>query len=412
MAGVVIPDKRKLVDGDGLYLHLRPSKSGFGMHWKHDYSFAGKRKTYSYGKYPIITLTKARELHKETRVTLARGDDPSQLKQQNKTQATIFKHLALEWYQSPQNTERWSETYYKKVGRIFERDVFPVFGDIDIKHIKPSDVVKVVKAIDQRGAPTQASIMLQITQSVFKYAMTLGKADNNPAAIDLKMLIAPRIKKPLATLTDPKAIGLLLNNIDLYEGYIQTRIALQLAPMLMLRPTELRSARWNEIDFNEKTYTIPANRMKSRQHIKTANLEQDAHIVPLPHQAVTLLQQLHDHTGVYRFVFPSPKSPNHSYLSTHTLSAALRIMGYTPEQMTIHGFRAMASTLLNGARLEDGSPRFNPDAIERQLAHTDRNKIRRAYNRADYLPERREMLQWWADYLDGLRAYTPLPLLS
>lgn len=399
-----IPDSKKISDGEGLYIHLRPLKDRLGMYWKYDYVYAGKRRTISYGTYPLINISKARELHREAKIQLSNGNDPAAIKKSKKeVLQTTFADIANEWASLPQNSQRWSDSYAAKVKRIFERDVFPVFGRHSVEAVIPAEIVGVIRSIDGRGASTQAQLALQIIRTVFKYAMTLGLVKSNPADIDINMLIAPRVKKAFATLTDPTEIGQLLRNIDGYQGYIQTRIALKLSPMLMLRPNELRRARWVEIDLEEALYIIPARRMKARQHIKEANRKQDAHIVPLPRQAVELLKELHMYTGQYTYVFPRSNAPNHQYISDHTLPVALRNMGYTPEQMTVHGFRAMASTLLNQMRLENGSPRFNPDAIEKQLAHVDKNQVRRAYNRSDYLEERREMLQFWADYLDELK---------
>ncbi len=407
LKGDVIPDKYKLMDGEGLYIHLKPLKSGaMGMYWRLDYQYVGKRKTLPIGTYPQITITEARNTHKAAKVGLTKGIDPMAAKRAGKVaeaSKTTFKTLALEWCELARNKSQWCESYRAKVLRIFSRDVFPVIGNTPVKDVNPSDVIRIMQAMERRGASTQAGLMRQLTSGAFKYGMVIEVADRNPAAIDPTMILAPRVKKPRAAITDPAEIGKLLRNIDAYNGYIQTNHILKLAPLLMLRPGELRAAEWSEFDFSTATWTIEATRMKSKQHIKAANLEQHWHIIPLPHQAVAILQDLHQYTGRGRYVFPSVRG-NSQYLSGHTITAALRNMGYTDGEMCAHGFRGMASTRLNEMRRPDGSRAWDADVIERQLAHTDKNVVRRAYNRADYLEERREMLQAWADYLDGLRA--------
>ena len=405
--GEVIPDKGKLMDGEGLYIKLKPLKDGgMGMYWRLDYQFAGNRKTLPIGTYPQITITEARKTHREAKVGLSKGVDPMAAKRAAKVaeaSETTFKALALEWCDVPRNKSQWCESYRAKVLRIFARDVFPVIGQKPVKDVIPSDVIRIMLAMERRGASTQAALMRQITSGAFKYGMVIEVADRNPADIDPTMILAPRVKKPRAAITDPVEIGKLLRNIDAYTGFIQTNHILKLAPLLMLRPGELRATEWAEIDLDSALLTIQATRMKSRQHIKEANLEQHWHIIPLPRQAVAILKDLRQYTGRGRYVFPNVRG-NSQYLSDHTITAALRNMGYTDGEMCAHGFRGMASTRLNEMRKPDGGRAWDSDVIERQLAHTDKNVVRRAYNRADYLEERREMLQAWADYLDTLRA--------
>lgn len=314
-----------------------------------------------------------------------------------------FKTLALEWCDMPRNRQQWSEEYRAQVNFIFKRDVFPDIGSKSVKDVTPSDVIRIMLKMERNGAPTRAVLMRQIVSGAFKYGMVIEVADRNPADIDPTMILAPRVKKPRAAITDPAEIGKLLRNIDAYTGYVQTNHILKLSPLLMLRPGELRATEWAEIDFETALLTIQATRMKSKQHIKEANLEQHWHIIPLCRQAVAILKDLHQYTGRGRYVFPSVRG-NGQYLSSHTVTAALRNMGYTDGEMCAHGFRGMASTRLNEMRRPDGGRAWDADVIERQLAHTERNIVRRAYNRADYLEERREMLQAWADYLDTLRA--------
>ena len=406
LTGEIVPDKKKLVDGEGLYIHLKPlKKGGMGMYWRLDYQFAGKRKTFPIGTFPQISISEARKTHREAKVGLTKGIDPMGAKRAAKlaeVSETTFRTLALEWCETPRNQNQWCETYRAKVLRIFSRDVFPVIGNKAAKDVVPSDVIRIMLAMEKRGASTQATLMRQVTSGVFKYGMTIEVVDRNPADIDPTMILAPRVKKPRAAITDPVEIGKLLRNIDSYNGFIQTMFCLKLAPLLMLRPGELRAAEWEEINLETATWTIQATRMKSKQHIKAANLEQHWHIIPLSRQAVAMLSDLRQYTGNCKYVFPNVRGMG-QYLSGHTITAALRNMGYTDGEMCAHGFRSMASTRLNEMRKPDGSRAWDADVIERQLAHTDKNMVRRAYNRADYLAERREMLQAWADYLDGLK---------
>lgn len=405
LKGETIPDKKKLMDGEGLYILLKPLKSGVGMYWRFDYQYAGKRKTLPIGTYPQITATEARNTHREAKVGLTKGIDPMEAKRAGKVaeaSKTTFKALALEWCDIPRNRKHWGEDYKKQVALIFRRDVFPEIGGKTLKDVTPSDVIRIMLKMEKAGRPTRAVLMRQLVSGAFKYAMTAQLADRNPADIDPTMILAPRVKKPRPAITDPAEIGKLLRNIDAYGGYIQTCHILRLAPLMMLRPGELRGATWDEIDFDAATWIIQAKRMKGKQHIKKANLEQDRHSIPLSRQAVAILEDLRQYTGRGEYVFPSVRGKGQC-LSSHTITAALRNMGYTEDQMCAHGFRGMASTRLNEMRNPNGSPMWNPDAIERQLSHRDKNIVRRAYNRADYMDERREMMQAWADYLDALR---------
>jgi integrase len=407
--GEVIPDKSKLYDDNGLFLQIKKLKSGkFGMYWRYEFDFAGSRKILSYGTYPIITVTKAREFHREAIVKRAQGIDPAAEKQARKAkqaEEVSFKTIAQEWFDLPKNKLQWGDDYRARVYRVFTCDVFShKWASRPPTEIKPTDIVKTMNVILERGAPSAAELMQQLTRSVFEYAMMTDRATGNPAAFKPSVILPKREIIPRPAITDPIRIGQLLRDIDQYHGHVHTVYLLKLSPHFMLRPVELRVAQWEEFDLDAAEWIIEATRMKGRQHVKRANLEKHRHIVTLSKQAVTLLRELYQFTGYTRYLFPSARKSKNPYLSSTTVNTALRTMGYGKDEMCAHGFRGMASTRLNEMRNPDGSPMWNPDAIERQLAHTDKNIIRRAYNRADHLEERREMMQAWGDYLDVLRA--------
>lgn len=391
----------KLQDENGLYLLVKPLTDGStAKYWRYDYSYAGKRKTLSIGTYPETTITAARKAHQAARALLNAGKCPSTEKQRQKKEIidaehakTPFKQVALDWHN--QQKWNWCDKYINTVLSRLESDVFPAIGTIGINEVKPADVIKIIRTIGEAGHIPKAHEVLNNINSIYRYAKSLELADKNPADIDASLHLKPHVKQHRATVTEPSKIGGLLRAIDNYHGYFVTVCALKLAPMLMLRPSELRACQWQEIDLDAATLTIQAKRMKLKQHRKEANLESDWHIVPLPHQAVAILKELHHHTGYSVHVFPNVRTPSRP-MSAETMNKALRTCGIESDTLTAHGFRAMASTLLN----EMG---WNPDAIERQLHHTEKNKVRGSYNHAKYLAERREMLQAWADYLDSLR---------
>jgi integrase len=270
--------------------------------------------------------------------------------------------------------------------KIFEKDVFPWIGTRPIATLTAPEVLKVLRRIEDRGAGEIAARAKMYCGQAFRYAVATGRAERDPTQ-DLREALAPRATNHHAALTDPMAVGGLLRAIDVYEGYFVTKCALRLSPLVFVRPGELRNAEWSEIDFAEAHWTIPAERMKMKQ----------AHIVPLSTQALAILQELHPKTKVSRYLFPSARSAKRP-MSEVAILAALRRMGFAKDEMSAHGFRAMARTLL------DEALGFRPDYIEHQLAHAVRDPNGRAYNRTTHLPQRREMMQKWADYLDGLRA--------
>jgi integrase len=369
----------KLFDGGGLFLLVNPNGSRW---WRLKFRIGGKEKLLSLGVYPDVSLKEARDKRDEARKLIAQGIDPcAQRKATRAATAETFEAIAREWFAKFAPT--WVESHSEKIIRRLERDIFPWLGQRPIREILAPELLTVLRRIEERGAVETAHRAMQNCGQVFRFAIATGRADRNPAA-DLRGALPPVKQEHHASITDPKAIGALLRAIDVYVGSFVTQCALRLAPLVFVRPGELRNAEWSEFDLDGAEWRIPAERMKARE----------PHIVPLSGQAVAILRELHPLTGSGRFVFPGERTRNRP-MSNNTVLGALRRMGYATDEMTGHGFRSMASTLLN----EQG---WHRDAIERQLAHQERNKVRAAYNYAEHLPERRRMMQAWADYLDGL----------
>ena len=372
----------KLSDGGGLYLLVNLNGSRW---WRFDYRFDGKRKTLSMGVYPETSLREARERRDEAKKKIESGIDPSharKAKKESDSGADTFETIAREWFEKFSPT--WSPSHGDRIIRRLERDIFPWLGKRSIKDIKAPELLAVLRRIEARGAVETAHRASQNCGQVFRYAVATGRTEGDPSG-DLRGAIPPTTTKHHASITDPKEIGGLLRAIDSYEGGLVVRCALKLAPLVFVRPGELRRGEWSEIDFEKMEWRIPAEKMKMREQ----------HIVPFSRQALGILRELQPLTGEGKYLFPSPRSWDRP-MSENAVLAALRRMGYSGDQMTGHGFRSMASTILN----EQG---WNRDAIERQLAHAERDEIRAAYNYAQHLPERRKMMQAWADYLDELR---------
>lgn len=384
-----------LFDGGGLYLYVTTK----GKYWRYGYRFEGKRQTLSLGSYPEITLEQARSLHLEARAQLKREINPAAYKRQLKqahisTDQRSFSAIANEWLSK--NKSGWSETHSERTEGCLKRDVFPWIGKTDINQVTPSDVIKIMQRVEARGAAETARRARQCISQVYRYAVTLGLAERNPAAdIDPAIILKPMIKKHFAAITDPVKVGQLLRDIDNYQGSFVVRCALQLSALVMLRPGELRAAEWQEIDLEAATWTIEVRRMKAPTHIKQAN--QYKHVIPLSRQAVAILRELHPMTGRFKYVFPSARGASRC-MSENAVLAALRTMGYSNDDMTAHGFRAMARTIL------DEVLEVDEKYIEQQLAHAVKDTHGRAYNRTKHLSQRVEMMQKWADYLDELRA--------
>ena len=373
---------KKLADEKGLFLLLKP---GGAKLWRVKYRFAGKEQLLSLGAYPEISLKQARERRDDIRRQAAAGIDPSAARKASKAAQAgegSFEALALEWYR--QFSPRWASSHAGRIYRRLEVDVLPWIGKRPVSELTAPELLACLRRIQARGALETAHRALQNLSQVFRYAVATGRALRDPAA-DLRGALPPVKVKHFASITDPKAIGALLRDLDGYEGSFVTRCALQLAPLLFVRPGELRRGEWSEFDFDASEWRIPGHKMKMRHE----------HIVPLPRQAVAILNELRSLTGRGRYLFPGIRSADRP-MSENTVNAALRRLGYEQSQMTGHGFRSMASTLLN----EMG---WHRDAIERQLAHAEKDGVRAAYNRAEHLPERRKMMQAWSDYLDGLK---------
>ena len=374
----------KLYDERGLYLLVRKS----GKYFRFDYRFFGKRKTLALGVYPDVTLADARQKRDDARRLVKKDIDPSRHKQETammKRELVMnnFEAIAREWFKKQKNI--WSLEHSKRVIRRLELNVFPMIGKRPIKLITAPDLLEVLKRMEKRGVFYSARTVKQICGQVFRYAIATGRAERDPSG-DLKGALTPVKSKNRSTITDPKKIGGLLRAIDDYDGQIVTVCALKLAPLVFVRPGELRRAEWIEVDLEGAEWKIPAEKMKMKS----------PHIVPLSRQAIDVFKAIRPITGDGRYIFPSLRSTA-SPMSNNTVNAALRRMGYAKDEMTGHGFRGMASTILH----EQGWP---DDVIERQLAHAEKNSVKAAYNHAKHLPERRKMMQAWADYLDSLKA--------
>ena len=351
------------------------------------YRFDGKTKLLSFGRYPTVGLRDARARKEEAKVMLDKGIDPSEQKKKQKEERRAeeresFENIAREWHRVRMSA--FSEKHRNTVMYRLETYIFPVIGKRPIRKLEKVDLLTIVKPLEDKGHHETSRWVVQIVSQVFRYAEILGKAKYN-IADGLRGVLHPRKVTPRATITDPKKVGQLLCEIDEYDGYFPLVCALKLAPLVFTRPTELRAAEWKEFDLAKGEWRIPAERMKMRE----------THIVPLSRQAIAILEDLKKFSGGDKFLFPSIRSSVRP-IADATMLNALRRMGYEKHEMSVHGFRSIASTLLN----ELG---YNSDWIERQLAHGERNEVRAAYNYAEYLPERRRMMQEWADYLDELK---------
>lgn len=373
----------KLSDERGMYLEVTPTGAKY---WRMKFRYSGKEKRLALGVYPEVGLKDAREKRDAARKLLSDGTDPAAAKKARKAAAVAqatssFEAVAREWF--AKFAPNWAASHAEKIIRRLERDIFPWLGNRPIAKISAPDLLAVLRRIESRGAIETAHRAHQNCGQIMRYAIATGRAERDPSA-DLRGAIPPSKERHHPSLTDPKAVGELLRVINGYTGSFVTKCAMRLAPLVFVRPGELRHAEWSEINLNAAEWRIPAEKMKMRA----------VHIVPLSTQAITLLSELQPLTGKGRYVFPGARTASRP-MSENTVNAALRRLGYGSDDMTGHGFRSIASTLLN----EQG---WNRDAIERQLAHAERDSIRAAYNYAEHIPERRKMMQAWADYLDVL----------
>jgi len=372
---------RKLADSGGLYLEVMPSGSKY---WRMKYRFAGKEKRLAFGVYPEVSLAKAREKRDDARKVLAAGSDPSEIKKETKRQIAIkaennMEAIAREWYEH--HLHEWKPHYARDVINRLETHIFPKLGNRPIADINSTELLACLKVIEKSGALDMAQRMMQTCGQVYRYAIITGRTRYNPVN-DLRGALKTPVRKHHAHLKADE-LPEFLTKLETYDGEPQTKLALKFLMLTFVRTTELRGAKWEEVNFDKAEWRIPAERMKMK----------DPHIVPLSTQAIAVLRELQNHSGNREHVFPNQQSPS-KCMSENTMLYALYRLGYH-SRTTGHGFRATASTILN----EHG---FAPDHIERQLAHCERNKVRAAYNHAQYLPERRKMMQWWGDYLDNM----------
>jgi integrase len=376
-------------DGKGLFVLVKPNGARL---WRFRYQFAGVEKGISLGAYPEISLKRAREKLGEARRLVADGIDPSAERQAEKsTRGNTFRAIAEEWLELQTKT---LATITVDVHRTrLTTSLYPAFGSKPIADIRAPDLLAVLRAVEAAGHSESAHRLRSIHSRVERFAIATGRLDRGITG-DLRGALAPIVVEHFAAITEPRRIGELLRAIDGYQGQPSAAYALKLAPLLFVRPGELRAAEWAEFDLDAEEWRIPEARMKMDRE----------HIVPLAKQAGTLLEELRALTGDGKLLFPGLRTPSRP-ISENTLNAALRRLGYGTDEMTSHGFRSMASTLLN----EQG---WHPDLIELQLAHAERNKVRAAYNKAQRLGERRKMMQAWADYLDQLRAGKKVELAS
>ena len=377
---------KKMFDGGGLYLEISPKG---GKWWRLKYRFDGKEKRLSLGVYPDVSLKDARERRDEARKLLANDIDPSQNRKAKKAAkaeraSNSLEVVAREWF--AKHEPNWSPNHANRIVRRLERDIFPWIGGSPVADITAPQLLEVIRRIEQRGALETAHRALGNCGQVFRYAVATGRAERDPTG-DLKGALPPVKGTHFAAVTEPGKVAEVLRAIDAYEGTLPVRCALRLAPLVFVRPGELRHAQWADIDLDAAEW---------RYKVTKTNTQ---HIVPLSRQAVEILQELHPLTGRGRYVFPSARNPRGDRpMSDNAMLAAMRRMGIGKEEMSGHGFRAMARTIL------DEVLGFRPDFIEHQLAHAVRDPNGRAYNRTAHLPERRRMMQEWADYLDRLKA--------
>jgi len=381
-------------DGGGLYLEITPQG---GKLWRLKYRFAGKEKRLAFGVYPTVGLKEARERREQAKKLLSQDIDPGVVRRESKAAAIAeqreqehtFAAVATDWFKT--YAPDLDEKHVRKLRSYLENVLFPAIGSRSVASLLPVDILDAVRDTQDRGRIHTTHRQVQLAGQVLQHAFIKGLVSVNVARGITGALQPVRVTS-FAAVTEPKEIGRLLRAIDSYAGYPSIRYFLKILPYVFTRPGELRIAEWNEVNFDEAMLTIPWQRMKTKK------LSKKDHRVPLARQVVALFQELHAFSGSGRFIFPSIRAKTDTISDAGPLNA-LRDMGYDQNTMTLHGFRSMASTRLN----EMG---MRPDLVEAQLAHKDPDAVRMVYNRAEYLHERRNMMQTYADYLDGLRTDT------
>jgi len=369
----------KMADGEGLFLLVTPSG---GKYWRLKYFFAGKEKLLALGIYPETSLADARERRAQARKALAAGNDPGEAKREAKRLSTLnsantFEVVAREWFEKRQH--EWAPSSARSKRIYLENHLLPKIAQRPIAEITAQEVLALLRVLEQRGTFDTARRVMQMCGQIFRYAIATGRVERNPVPDLRGALMTPVVKHQ--SFLNASELPEYLRSLAAYDGSLQTKLALRILLLTFVRTNELRGAQWTEIDWAKAEWRIPAERMKMKE----------LHIVPLSTQAIATLRELEKLTGSRLYVFPNQHNPA-TFMSENTMLYALYRMGYH-SRATGHGFRSTASTILN-------EHEFRPDVIERQLAHGDRNRVRAAYNHAQYLPERRKMMQWWADYLD------------
>ena len=392
------PEPGKHADRDGL--HLKITSQG-GMYWRWRFRTPTGENAISFGTYPQVSLAEARTRLQEAKRQFRDGINPNEARRAARgALATAtkqsFEAVAREWFAT--RKDEWAPTYASKVIARLEADIFPWLGDEDVSSITSPALLAALRRVEGRGVIETAHRALENCSQVFRFAIATGRATTNPAR-DLKDALRKPMVQHFPAITDPKRLGELLRACDSYTGTYIVRAALRIMPMVLLRPGEFRQARWNEFDLEGKVWTVPAARMKRE---KAGKLHGKPHIVPLPTQAVEALKELHRLTGKGEYVFRGERHHDRP-MSDATVNAAMRALGFGQDEVTAHGFRATARTIL-AERLG-----FPESVIEAQLAHSVKDSLGRAYNRTEFLDQRREMLQQWADYLDKLREGSESP---
>lgn len=393
----------KLFDGDGLFLWISPTG---GKLWRLKYisPVSCKEKTYSIGKYPDITLATARTERGRLRQLIKNGIDPSAEKQEDKKvhieieikKADTFGKLSKDFLK---HKTKISDDYREMQLRRLDRHVFPALQNTPISEITRTDIIDLVKIIEANGTLEMASRVFSLCNEIFRYASANEKIPYNILQdIDKKSVFVEKEEKHFPVILDEKEIKVLLKALDNYEGDISTKYALRLLPYLASRPGNIRVAEWKEIDFKNSQWIIPGEKMKIRVKYKGTD-ELQPHIIPLSKSVIKIIKELQTNTGDSRYLFPSVLSKDRA-MSDNTLSSAMKRLGYQGK-MNPHSFRAMFSTILHSKIDEHG---FHSDVIERQLAHKESNKVKAAYNHSEYLPQRKELMQWWADWLDRVKS--------